>query len=110
MAYNDELEARLKAALKRKRGITSKNMFGGMGFLLHGHTCVGIWKDSLIVRIGKDQYDEAVREANTSPFDITGKTMRGWLMVSREGWSDDAVLQDWIERSVKFVKTLDPKQ
>ena len=32
-------------------------MFGSVGFLLHGNLLVGIWKDSLIVRLGPDEGD-----------------------------------------------------
>ena len=30
-------------------------MFGGVGFLLHGNMCVGVWKTSLIARLGAEQ-------------------------------------------------------
>ena len=30
-------------------------MFGGVGFLLNGNMLVGVWKDSLIVRLGPDK-------------------------------------------------------
>ena len=36
-------------------------MFGGVGFLLHGDMLVGVWKGSLIVRPGPDNYDDSLR-------------------------------------------------
>lgn len=33
-------------------------MFGGVGFLLNGNLLVGVWKDSLLVRLGPDESDE----------------------------------------------------
>ena len=38
-------------------------IFGGVCFLLNGNLLVGVWKDSLIARVGKDAYDAAVRTA-----------------------------------------------
>jgi hypothetical protein len=60
MAFSEALAARIRDALDRKRGIDEKKMFGGVGFLLHGNLLVGVWKDSLIVRLGPDNYDDAL--------------------------------------------------
>jgi len=30
-------------------------MFGGIGYFLNGNLLVGVWKDSLCVRLGPDQ-------------------------------------------------------
>jgi len=62
MAYDEPLAARIRAALARKRGVEEKKMFGGVGFLLNGNMLLGVWKDSLIVRLGSDSYENALLE------------------------------------------------
>jgi TfoX/Sxy family transcriptional regulator of competence genes len=47
MAYNEKLSQRVKGLLQKTRGIEDKKMFGGIGFLLHGHMACGILKDDL---------------------------------------------------------------
>jgi TfoX/Sxy family transcriptional regulator of competence genes len=84
-------------------------MFGGVGFLLNGNMLVGVWKDSLIVRLGLDNYDDALLEPHVREFDITGRAMKGWVLVEPEGVEDDDQLKDWIERALKFVKALPKK-
>ena len=84
-------------------------MFGGVGFLLHGNMFVGVWKDSLIVRLGPDEGEEALKEPHVSEFDITGRAMKGWVLVAPEGVDADEQLKGWIERATKFVKTLPAK-
>ena len=42
-------------------------------------------------------------------FDITGKPMRGWVMVAEKGYKNDKDLKDWLEKSKKFAKTLPAK-
>ena len=42
-------------------------------------------------------------EPHVKPFDITGKAMKGWAMVTPEGIEDDDQLKAWIGRAVKFV-------
>ena len=63
MAYSKSLVERIRHLISRQRGITEKKMFGCVCFLLNGNLLVGVWKDSLIARVGKDAYDAAVRTA-----------------------------------------------
>ena len=84
-------------------------MFGGVGFLLHGNMCVGVWKTSLIARLGPEQAKTALREASVVAFDITGRPMNGWIMVEADGLETDEQLTGWIQRAVEFVSTLPGK-
>src|SRR5262245_43940508 len=110
MAFDETLAARIRDALARKRGVEAKKMFGGVGYLLHGNLLVGVWKDSLIVRLGPDNYDDALREPHVREFDITGRPMKGWVLVEPGGVEDDEQLTDWIERATRFVRTLPAKE
>jgi TfoX/Sxy family transcriptional regulator of competence genes len=110
MAFDETLAARIRDALVRKRGIEEKKMFGGVGFLLHGNMLVGVWKDSLIARLGPDNYDDALLEPHVREFDITGKPMKGWVLVEPVGVEDDDQLKGWIERALNFVRALPAKE
>jgi len=109
MAYDESLAVRIRDALARTRNIQEKKMFGGVGFLLNGNMLVGVWKNSLIARLGPEDGDAALLEDFVMEFDITGKPMRGWVMVVTEGLEDDDQLGGWIERAMKFVKALPAK-
>ena len=76
---------------------------------MNGNLLVGVWKDSLIARIGKDAYNAALLEEHVSEFDITGRAMKSWVMVEPEGVEDDDQLKDWIQRAIKFVRKLPEK-
>ena len=110
MAFSAALAERIRQALARKRGVEEKKMFGGVGFLLNGNLLVGVWKDSLIVRLGPEEGDEALKEPHVSEFDITGRAMKGWVLVAPEGVDADEQLKGWIERAVKFVGKLPAKE
>src|SRR6266446_5976934 len=56
MAFSETLAERIRQQLTRRTNIEEKKMFGGVGFLLNGNLLVGVWKDSLVVRIGPDAY------------------------------------------------------
>ena len=109
MAFSTALAERIRQALARKRGVEEKKMFGGVGFLLNGNMLVGVWRDSLIVRLGPEEGDLALREPHVKEFDITGRAMKGWVLVGPEGVEGDEQLDGWIERATKFVKTLPAK-
>ena len=109
MAFDENLAARIRTALARKKGVEEKKMFGGLCFLLTGNMLVGVWKDSLIVRLGPEEGDEALMEAHVKEFDITGRAMKGWVLVQPEGIEGNDQLKGWIERAVKFVEKLPRK-
>jgi TfoX/Sxy family transcriptional regulator of competence genes len=110
MAFSEALASRVRQALARKKGIEEKKMFGGIGFLLNGNMLVGIWKESLIVRLGDEQGAQALLEPHVSEFNITGRSMKGWVLVALEGVRNDDQLSGWIQRAVKFVEKLPAKE
>ena len=77
--------------------------------ILVGNALVGVWKNSLIARLGPDKGEAALREPHVREFDITGRPMRNWVVVEPEGVEGDDQLKDWIERATTFVKSLPKK-
>jgi hypothetical protein len=48
-------------------------------------------------------------EPHVKPFDITGKPMKNWVLVTAEGIEDDDQVKGWIQRAVMFVGKLPGK-
>lgn len=109
MAYDESLAGRVDDALARQTGIIKKKMFGVLCYLRDGNAFAGVWDDSLIVRTGADAYSATLEESFVREFDITGKPMRGWVVVDPEGIDDDRALRDWLLRAIDFTKTLPRK-
>jgi TfoX/Sxy family transcriptional regulator of competence genes len=109
MAFSEALAERVRQHLARRKGVEEKKMFGGVGFLLRGNMLVGVWKDSLIVRLGPDEGDAALREPFVKEFDITGRPMKGWVLVAAKGVEGDDQLRGWIAKAAAFVGTLPAK-
>ncbi len=89
MASDESLASRIRLALTRKHGVEEMKLFSCVGFLLHENMLVGGWKNSLIVRLGPDSYDDALLQPHVKEFDITGRPMKGWVLVEPEGVEDD---------------------
>jgi TfoX/Sxy family transcriptional regulator of competence genes len=110
MAFDEALAARVRHLLARRKRVEEKKMFSGLGFLLNGNLLVGVRKDSLLVRLGPEQSDAALREDHVSEFRITGRgAMKGWVVVALAGVGGDDQLKDWIQRAAQFVATLPAK-
>ena len=109
MAFDEALAQRIRQRLARRKNVEEKKMFGGTCFLLNGNLLAGVWKDALIARLGPDEGEAALREPHVRGFDITGRPMRNWVLVEPEGVEDDEQLSAWIQRAVKFVRTLPKK-
>ena len=49
-----------------------------------------------------------MRKPHTKSFDITGKPMKGWVMVAQAGLTD-AALEEWLQKAKSFAESLPPK-
>lgn len=109
MAYDEKLAERIRRRLAKRRGITEKKMFGGVAFLMNGNMSVGLHGGELIVRLAPEETDAALAKRHTRIFDITGRPMKGWILVKPEGLSDDA-LAKWVGMGVTYAASLPPKK
>ena len=109
MPYNKDLDARIIKMVSRWKSTTNRKMFGGVCHLINGNMFCGVHKDSLILRLGEKTSQEAMATRFVREFDITGKPMRGWVMVAEQGYKSDKDLRTWLEKAKKFAKTLPAK-
>jgi len=109
MAYNKALADRVSHALAAEPGVERKRMFGGVGYLVFGNMVCGVLNDDLIVRVGKTRYDDLLADPAARAFNITGRNMRGWVMVNRGGTTADPSLLAWVQHGLAFARTLPPK-
>jgi TfoX/Sxy family transcriptional regulator of competence genes len=106
VAYDEELADRIRRVLAPRRGVTERRMFGGLSFLVRGHMVCGVVGGELVVRVGPDQYEEALVEPHAREMDFTGRPLRGLLYVARAGVRSDRALAGWVEKGLHFVRTL----
>lgn len=109
MPYDSSLAERIRRILRRQPSVTGKEMFGGIGFMVQGNVACGVIGNELMVRVGPEGHESALKEPHVRPFDITGKPSKGWVMVRPGGLKTDADLQRWVKRGVAFALTLPPK-
>lgn len=81
-------------------------MFGGIAFMVRGHMACGVVGQELMLRLGPEAAEEALREPHVRPMDFTGRPSRGAVFVSADGLRDPRDLERWIDAATAFVATL----
>jgi hypothetical protein len=108
-AYDEGLAQRIRELIQDRLGFEEKKVFGGVGFMLRGNMACGVHNDSLVVRLEPERNDEVLSRPHVRSFDITGRPIRGWVMVEPAGCEEDEQLQGWVQQGVDFALTLPAK-
>jgi TfoX/Sxy family transcriptional regulator of competence genes len=109
MAYDEGLATRLRDILGDEAGLAEKKMFGGLAILLDGNMAAGVYGDDLLVRTDPGQQVTLLAEPGTRPFDMTGRPMKGWIVVDASMCTEDDDLRRWASRGIAHARSLPPK-
>lgn len=109
MAFDNILAERIRQQLAQRRGMIEKRMFGGLAFLLNGNMAVGVHGEEMIVRLDPEQTVKALSRPHTRIFDLTGRPMKGWILVKPKGLTTKTTLAKWIQIGLKYAASLPPK-
>lgn len=109
MSYDEGLAERIRERLSDEIGVTEKKMFGGLCLLVRGNMCCGIVGETLMARVGPDQYPECLELPYAREMDFTGKPLKGMIYVDPEGIAEDEDLKLWVDCCLGFMNTLPPK-
>jgi TfoX/Sxy family transcriptional regulator of competence genes len=111
MTYSEPQAARVRKELASRPGLTEKEMFGGIAFLLGGNMAVGVHGEDLIVRVDPARTNALLREPGAKPFDLSGSRgpPAGWLLVAPSGYRTDSALRTWVARGTAYASSLPKK-
>ena len=110
MAYDEGLAERIRLATVDRPGVGEKKMFGGLAFMLNDYMFCGVSNDSLMARVGPDNYSASLAKPHVREMDFTGRPMKGYVYVDPQGLEADEDLQSWVDLCAQFVLTLPPKK
>ena len=110
MPYNEGLAERIHEQFQDRHDVEAKKMFGGLCFMVSNHMCCGIVKETLMLRVGPDNYEQCLAKKYASEMDFTGKVLKGMVYVSPKGVESDSDLSDWLDIAIGFVESLPPKK
>ena len=107
MAFDEKLAERIRGRLGRKKGLTEKRLFGGVGFLVNGNLACAVSKNEMLVRVVPEETDTILTKKHTRVFGT--RPMKGWILVAPEALKTDKALSTWIQIGVDYASSLPPK-
>jgi hypothetical protein len=57
----------------------------------------------------QERAGKRLAEPGARVFDLTGRPMKGWLLVDPAGCAEDKDLRRWVERGIGYARSLPPK-
>ena len=108
MAYDHELADRIRERVGREKNLSEKAMFGGLAFLINGHMAVcASSQGGVMLRVDPAQSEELIQQPKARRMVMRGREMDGWLYI--DGDVPDDELAHWVDRGVRYVKSLPAK-
>ena len=110
MAFDEGLAERIRDMLSERDDVVERKMFGGLCFMVSNQMCCGIVDDTMMARVGPDNYAESLAKIHVREMDFTGKPLTGMVYVEPKGFESDRDLNKWLDICIGFVTSLPPKQ
>ena len=108
MVYSEDLAERIRAALGPRAPFDERKMFGGIAFLVNTHMALGVTRDDLMVRVGKDGMGAAL-ERGGAVMEMGGRAMTGMILVDGGRVADPDELDAWVVTAVEHALSEPPK-
>ena len=109
MSYDPAAAERVRQLLSGRSNVVEKKMVGGLSFLVNGNMCCGITGTELMVRVGAESREQALREPYVRPMLFAGRALSGFICIEPEGYAADEALASWVQRGLDFVSGLPGK-
>ena len=109
MAYDEALAGRVRELISARADVSERKMFGGIAFMVGGNMAVGVTGGELMVRLDPGDSEKALTEEGVRVFDMTGRPMKGWILVSGDRTSGEEGLAEWVEAGADYAASLPPK-
>lgn len=110
MAYDEGLAERIRTVVMDRPTVIEKKMFGGLAFMLNDYMFCGVMQDTLMARVGPDNYAVLLSKPHVREMDFSGRPMKGYVYVDPPGIESDEDLEYWIDLCIEFVLKLPPKK
>lgn len=109
MPFQEETLNRIRTILHDKNvPFEEKTMFAGVCIMVNDKMCCGTHVDKksgenmLLCRVGELVGDTVLDEPHVLPMNFTGKTMKGYVFVTEEGFRKDKDLYRWLQLCLDF--------
>lgn len=109
MAYNEARTEQVRSLLADIPNVTERKMFGSVGFMVNGKLCMGVGDHAdhnMMVRIGLEKYEEALRRPGVLPAVMRGREQPGYVFLVNEAIHTQKEVEYWVDLALKYNKRL----
>lgn len=108
--YSEKLEDLLDHHLIANEELEKKQKIGGIGYLINGNMCLGIYDDFLVARIGKSLASTLIEKRGIEPYLEENQDFDDFVLISEKIYTHSKALQKFIDQSIQFTGSLPPKE
>ncbi len=99
----------VRTAFRGVASVREVKMFGGTAFMVNGHMTVAVSPRGLLVRVGPDEHDKAVKQPGTRAMEMRGRVMTGYVYVDPPP-TDARTVHSWVQSALRHNRTMPPKK
>lgn len=107
--YSIKLEDLLDHHLIANEKLVKKKQLGGVGYLVNGNMCLGIYDDFLVVRTGKELADTLIGRPGIERLEEGNEDLEEFIMVRPEIYNHSRAMSKFIEKGIEYTSALPPK-
>lgn len=108
--YSERLEDLLDHHLIANEVLEKKKQLGGVGYLINGNMCLGIYDDLLVARLGKSLAQTLVTKPGIKPYLEGNDDFDEFILVEKSIYNHSRALQKFIDQSIAYTEQLPPKE
>ena len=102
--------ARFERLVPRASGVKVRPMFGHPAAFVAGRLFLGVFGDSVFVRLSERDRPAGLRLRGARPFEpMPGRPMREYVVLPPDVAEDRAIAAPWVDRALRYVRGLGPK-
>jgi TfoX/Sxy family transcriptional regulator of competence genes len=109
VSFDADAAERVRRVLSGRVEVVEARMVGGLSFLVNGNMCCGITGTELMIRVGANSREKALREPHVRPMAFGGRVLSGFICIEPAGYAADDALASWVQRGLDFVSGLPAK-
>ncbi len=110
MSYNERLEDLIDHYFIDNQDLEKKKQMGGVGYLVNGNMCIGIFNDLLIIRAGSSLAHALVKKEGIEHFEQSEESLEGFISVAPQIYMHDKALHKFLSHALEFTSALPPKK
>lgn len=109
MSYNQTLEDQIDHHLIDREEIIKKKQLGGVGWLIQGNMCCGIYEDLLVVRTEPSLVDALIKKPGIHLFGHREADQDSIISIAEDIYGHPKALHKFLIHAIDYTAKLPPK-